>query len=87
MRSTRHGSAPGVKIGTAPLKVESLPPLMTAAETAELLRTTRKAIYMMAEKGQLPGVMRLGRRLLIHRDDVLRWLDRSRAPSSEEERR
>ena len=68
------------------MKSADLPFLMTAREAADLLRTSRKAVYAMAERGQLPGVMRLGRRLLIRRDDVLRWLDRSRAPSPEERR-
>lgn len=58
-----------------------LPFLLTADDVAALLRTTRKAIYAMAERGQLPGVTRLGRRLLIRRDDLLRWLSDSRAPS------
>ena len=41
-----------------------LPVLLTADETADLLRTTRKAVYAMAERGQLPGVTRIGRRCL-----------------------
>ena len=81
MKTGRDGPAPEGKIGGAPLEAENLPVLMTANETADLLRTSRKAIYAMAERGQLPGVIRLGHRLLIRRDDVLTWLDRSRAPS------
>lgn len=61
-----------------------LPTLLTAEETATLLRTTRKAIYAMAERGSLPGVTRIGRRVLIRRDDLIRWLDESRAPSPKE---
>lgn len=64
----------------------SLPYLLTAAETAALLRTSRKAVYAMAERGFLPGVVRIGRRLLIRRDDLLEWLG-SRAPSPKEKRR
>jgi excisionase family DNA binding protein len=67
--------------------MHELPFLLTAADAAELLRTTRKAIYAMAERGELPGITRIGRRLLIRRDDVLEWLDRRRAPSSKEVRR
>ena len=55
--------------------------LLTVDEVAALLRTTRKGIYAMAERGALPGVIRLGRRLLVRRHDLLRWLDESRAPS------
>jgi excisionase family DNA binding protein len=59
----------------------SWPELLTAEEAAALLRTTRKAIYAMAERAQLPGVTGIGRRLLIRRDDLLSWLDPRRASS------
>ena len=61
--------------------------LLTADETADLLRTTRKAIYAMAERGRLPGVTRIGRRLLVRRDALVDWLDQKRAPSPKESRR
>jgi len=61
-----------------------LPLLLTADEAAALLRTTRKAIYVMASRRQLPGVTHIGRRLLVRRDDLLHWLDQSRAPSLKE---
>ena len=38
------------------------PVFLTVDETADLLRTSRKAIYAMIERGLLPGVVRLGRR-------------------------
>jgi excisionase family DNA binding protein len=66
---------------------ETLPYLLTADDTACLLRTSRKAIYSMAHRGELPGVTRIGRRLLIRRDDLLRWLDESRALSPKEQGR
>ncbi|MGH7436959.1 MAG: helix-turn-helix domain-containing protein, partial [Polyangiaceae bacterium] len=44
------------------------------SEVAALLRTSRKAVYAMAERAQLPGVIRIGRRLLVRRDDLLSWL-------------
>ncbi len=57
------------------------PPLLTASEVAVVLRTSRKAVYAMAERAQLPGVTRVGRRLLVRRDDLLSWLDERRAAS------
>jgi excisionase family DNA binding protein len=59
------------------------PVLLTADEVASLLRTTRKAIYIMAERGALPGVVRIGRRLLFRRDTLLHWLRQKSAPSLE----
>lgn len=58
-----------------------LPFLLQADEVADLLRTTRKAVYALVERGGIPGVTRIGRRLLFRRDDVLAWLDERRAPS------
>ena len=66
------------------LETTPLPVFLTAVETADLLRTTRKAIYVMAERGQLPGVTRIGRRLLVRRDALLDWLDQKRTRSLEE---
>ena len=62
----------------------SLPTLLTVDEAADLLRTSRRAIYMMLERRQLPGVTRIGRRVLFRSDDLLNWLDQKRAPSPEE---
>ena len=61
-----------------------LPVLITVDEAAELLRTTRRAIYIMLERRQLPGVTRIGRRVLFRSADLLDWLDQKRAPSPEE---
>lgn len=48
------------------------PELLTVAEVAELLRTTKKAIYLAAEREQIPGKVKLGSRLLFRRDEVRR---------------
>jgi excisionase family DNA binding protein len=62
----------------------TLPVLLTVDEAADLLRTTRRAIYAMIERRQLPGVIRVRRRVLLRADDLLDWLDQKRAPSPEE---
>ena len=61
-------------------------PLMTPDEVARVLRTSRAAVYKMQERGQLPGVRRIGRRLLVKTDELLDWLDQKRAPSPKEQR-
>jgi excisionase family DNA binding protein len=53
--------------------VNELPLLLTVEETAEILRTTKMAVYAMAARGQLPGVTRIGRRLLVRSEDLLGW--------------
>jgi excisionase family DNA binding protein len=60
------------------------PELLTVDETAAVLRTTRRAIYAMVERHQLPAVIRIRRRVLFRSDDLLHWLDQKRAPSPEE---
>jgi excisionase family DNA binding protein len=63
------------------------PLLLTVDETASLLRTTRKAVYALIERGQLPGVTRLGRRVLILRSELLEWLCEKRTTSPGRNRR
>jgi excisionase family DNA binding protein len=66
---------------------DRLPLLLSVETAAELLHTTPKAIYAMVERGQLPGAVRVGRRLLFRRDDLLDSIGGSRAPSPKEVRR
>ncbi len=53
--------------------------LMSVAEVAAWLRTSNKAIYTMVERAQLPGVIRVGRRILFDERVLLEWLDEKRA--------
>ena len=78
----RHGADHDVPRGVA--RARELPMLLTVDEAAELLRTTRRAIYVMIERRQLPGVVRIRRRVLARADDLLQWLDQKRAPSPQE---
>jgi excisionase family DNA binding protein len=61
-----------------------LPILLTVDEAASLLRTSRRAIYAMVERRQLPGVTRIGRRVLFRRVELLDWLDQKCALSLKE---
>jgi excisionase family DNA binding protein len=61
-----------------------LPFLVTVDEAALLLRTSRRAIYAMVERHQLPGVARIGRRVLFRSADLLDWLDQKSALSLKE---
>jgi excisionase family DNA binding protein len=62
----------------------AIPLLLTVDDAADLLRTTRRAVYAMVERRQLPGLIRLRRRVLFRSDVLLDWLDQKRAPSPEE---
>ncbi len=65
-------------------RADALPLLLTVDDAADLLRTTRRAVYAMVERRQLSGVIRLRRRVLFRADVLLDWLDQKRAPSPEE---
>jgi excisionase family DNA binding protein len=66
---------------------DGLPHYLTPDEAATLLRTTRKAIYARIERKQLPGVKRLGRRVLIATEPLLLWLHQQGASSQIGEQR
>lgn len=55
-----------------------LPALLTADDAALLLRTTRRAIYAMVERDQLPAPVRIGRRILLREQDLITWLESKR---------
>lgn len=58
------------------------PDLLTVAEVATVLRTTREAVYKLVERGQLPGVIRLRKRVLVERESLVHWVNQNRTPSS-----
>jgi excisionase family DNA binding protein len=62
---------------------DQLPALLTPYEVATSLRTSRKAVYSMIERGQLPGIVRIGRRVLVREEALLHWLRQKSAPSPE----
>jgi excisionase family DNA binding protein len=84
MTERRHKNPRLARHSTTDRELEAIPYMLTVADVAELLRTTPKAVYAMIDRGLLPGVTKVGRRLLIRRDDLLQWLNRNRAPSSKE---
>lgn len=84
MTERRHKKPRLARPSTTDRELEAIPYMLTVADVADLLRTTPKAVYSMIDRGFLPGVTRVGRRLLIRRDDLLQWLNRNRAPSSKE---
>ncbi|MCH9682906.1 MAG: helix-turn-helix domain-containing protein [Deltaproteobacteria bacterium] len=70
-----------------PTSTRRLPDLLTVNEVAETLRTTSKAVYAQIARGHLPGVIRLRRRVLIDRGELVSWLHRRRALSLERHQR
>ena len=57
-----------------------LPELLTAEEVAAWLKISVKAVYAKAERGKLPGMAHVGRRLYFFHSELLNWLQQSRVP-------
>lgn len=55
---------------------------LKAGEVAKLLGVGRDTVYEAARKNEIPGAIRLGRRLVFSRARVLAWLGNE--PSSED---
>ena len=47
--------------------------MLTVEEAAAFLRVDRKTLYEAIEKKQVPGVVRIGRCIRLHRDALLAW--------------
>jgi len=60
--------------------VTAEPPLMTAPvllrdrEVAQMLNVSKSKAYLLMVSGEVPGVMRLGRCLRVHRPTLEKWL-------------
>jgi excisionase family DNA binding protein len=46
----------------------------TAVEVAQLLGVARDTVYEAANRNEIPGALRIGRRLVFARATVLAWL-------------
>lgn len=50
--------------------------LATARDTSEMLAIPLSSLYDHARAGRLPGVVRVGRRVLFDLDKLTEWVDR-----------
>ncbi len=65
-------------------RAAALPLFLSVDEAAELLRLNRKTLYEAVKLDQVPGVVRVGRSIRIHRSALLSWgVDRCRPALSE----
>ncbi len=53
---------------------EMTPDVLTVPEAAALLRVDRKSLYASIERGEVPGVVRVGRSIRLSRPALLKWL-------------
>ncbi|MEI7705791.1 MAG: helix-turn-helix domain-containing protein [Deltaproteobacteria bacterium] len=80
----------GPPVGGGAASGEGRPPepyLLTIDEVASLyLRTTRKGVWHRIRRGQIPGVVRVGRRLFVRRAALVKFLQEKSVPSPWETR-
>ena len=50
------------------------PVAMSISEAAEQAGVSTATLYTLANKGELPGCRRIGKRLIIHRQTFAEWL-------------
>lgn len=58
-----------------------LPELVTPERVAEWLGVSRHAVYLMVNRGEIPGSIKIGRRLRFDADQLRSWLAEKRSPS------
>jgi len=49
--------------------------LLTVAETAAICRQTVDQTYVQIREDRLPGVVRIGRKILVREDSLFAWLE------------
>jgi excisionase family DNA binding protein len=59
---------------------------VTVDEAARMLGVNRKSLYTAIARGEVPGVVRIGRAVRIGRDAILRWAGCCPPPADSENR-
>ncbi len=60
--------------GTSPSAPPLSDPILTVKELADFLRLDHKTVREAIERGEIPGVRRIGATIRIYRDAVIKWL-------------
>lgn len=73
--STRTAIVPPLADHEAPQGKVKLPEFLTVAEVAALFRVHRNLVYEAAARGEIPGMVRIGRTIRFRRDAVLQCFE------------
>lgn len=65
---------------STPQSLDDLPEVLTVRQVADYLRVAENSVYSSIRRGEVPSV-RLGRRVLVSKAALGRWLD---SPAMEE---
>ena len=58
------------------VNLDGLPDFCSLEEVSHVFRVSRSTAYRMAEQGNIP-CMRIGRRILVPKEHLMRWINRS----------
>ena len=59
-----------------PMSLDELPDFCSLEEFSEVFRVSRATAYRMAARGEIP-CLRVGRRVIVSKEHLMRWIDRS----------
>lgn len=59
-----------------PMSLDELPDFCSLEEFSEVFRVSRSTAYRMAAQGSIP-CLRIGRRVIVSKEHLMRWIDRS----------
>jgi excisionase family DNA binding protein len=54
--------------------IRDLPAVLTGQELARLLRLRPRSVYEAIRRHEIPGVRRIGRKVRVDRDTIVKWL-------------
>lgn len=67
-----------------PVSLDTLPDFCSLEEFSQVFRVSRATAYRMAAKGKIPS-LRIGRRVIVSKEHLMRWLDQSISFENDEE--
>ena len=59
-----------------PMSLDEFPDFCSLEEFSEVFRVSRATAYRMAARGEIP-CLRVGRRVIVSKEHLLRWIDES----------
>ena len=59
-----------------PTSLDELPDFCSLEELSKVLQVSRSTVYRMAAQGSIPS-LRVGRRVIVPKEHLVRWIDSS----------
>ena len=69
---------------TDPLYPDERSEVLTVPELCRLLRMSKNTVYEGLKTGKIPGEIRVGRAVRVHRDTVLSWMAKAASDAAEQ---